>query len=222
MNIILTDDILRHAPGLRVIKFEADVTNGETPDELADEILAEGERMREELAIPDIAKRPGIAETRAAYKACGKDPNRYRPSAEALSRRMLQRKGLYRITALVDIINLLSLRSGYSIGGFDADKIAGDTLRLGVGRKDELFEAIGRGPLNIEGLPVYRDEKGGIGTPTSDEERTKITPETTRLLMTVNIYGQSMPDSDFISWASDLLRKYADARNITVEVIRPQ
>lgn len=175
-KIIITPEIYRAAPGFRELYIEADVVNGETQDELFAMIAAEGERLRGLLTIPEIAQRPAIAATRAAYKALGKEPNRYRPSAEALHRRMLQGKGLYRINALVDIINLLSLRYGYSIGGFDADKISGPTLTLGVGREGEPFEAIGRGPLNIACLPIFRDEIGGVGTPTSDNERTKMTP----------------------------------------------
>lgn len=219
MNITLGEEILANAPNFRVIVFEADVCNPETSDALWAEILDEGEMLRSRLQIPDIARRPAIAATRAAYKACGKDPNRYRPSAEALCRRMLQGKGLYRISTLVDVINLLSMRSGYSIGGFDADRIQGADLRLGVGRSGEPFKAIGRGELNIEGLPVYRDSEGGIGTPTSDADRTKITSETCRLLMTVNIYGESMPDEEFVSFATALLERYAQAENIVVRTV---
>lgn len=222
MEIILGEEILAVAPGLRVIVVEADVENPPTGDELWSLIEAEGERLRRELQIPDIARRPAIAATRAAYKACGKEPNRYRPSAEALCRRVLQGKGLYRISTLVDVINLLSMRSGYSIGGFDADKIEGDTLRLGVGRHEEPFEAIGRGMLNIESLPVYRDAVSGIGTPTSDIERTKITDGTKRLLMTVNIYGEGMPDEEFERLTEDVLTRFASARNIRFRTVRGQ
>ena len=88
---------------------------------------------------------------------------------------------LYQIDTLVDLINLVSLSTGYSIGGFDADKIQGDSLELGIGRAEEPFEGIGRGKLNIEGLPVYRDRAGGIGTPTSDNERTKMGLETRQM-----------------------------------------
>lgn len=222
MEIILGEEILAVAPGLRVIVVEADVENPATGDELWSLIEAEGERLRRELQIPAIARRPAIAATRAAYKACGKEPNRYRPSAEALCRRVLQGKGLYRISTLVDVINLLSMRSGYSIGGFDADKIEGDTLRLGVGRHEEPFEAIGRGMLNIESLPVYRDAVSGIGTPTSDTERTKITDGTKHLLMTVNIYGEGMPDEEFKRLTEDVLTRFASARNIRFRTVRGQ
>ena len=219
-QIEISDEIRSAAPELRVIQVEADVHNPETCDELWERILAEGDALRARMEIPDINKRPAIAATRAAYKALGKEPNRYRPSAEALCRRMLKGKGLYRISTLVDVINLLSMRSGYSIGGFDADRIDGDLLVLGVGKKDEPFPAIGRGELNIEFLPIYRDATGGIGTPTSDTERTKLTKSTTRLLMTVNVYGEGMPDDEFLELTEELLHKYAGAEKIEVKLVR--
>ena len=115
----------------------------------------------------------------------------------------------------MDLINLVSIRSGYSIGGFDADKIEGN-LTLGVGREGELYQGIGRGVLNIAGLPVYRDRVGGIGTPTSDEERTKISMETTSLLMIINGYSGSEGLSEAGEYAIDLLRRYASAENVRV------
>ncbi len=171
--------------------------------------------------LSDINKRPGIKATRDVYKALGKEPNRYRPSSEALCRRAVKGLELYRINALVDLINVLSLLSGYSIGGFDASKIDGDVLTLGVGREGEPFEAIGRGMLNICGMPVYRDNTGGIGTPTSDNERTKLDLSTTRLLMCINIYGEEMPADDVAGMAVNLLEKYAEANNITINYFRP-
>ncbi len=103
------------------------------------------------------------------------------------------------------------MKSGYSIGGFDADKIEGD-LVLGVGKADEKFEAIGRGLLNIEGLPVYRDNIGGIGTPTSDEERTKITLETTNLLMIINGYSGKERLPEVTEYAKGLLSSFCEAK----------
>ena len=138
--------------------------------------------------VDSIKEMPSIQATRQAYKRCGKDPSRYRPSGEALVRRTLQGKDLYRVSSSVDLINLASIAYGYSIGGFDADKIQGATLTLGIGREGEPYEGIGRGPLNIAGLPVWRDELGGIGTPTSDNERTKMDLQTVRLLAIVNGY----------------------------------
>lgn len=221
MEISFDPQIVAVAPQLRVVTFEADVVNGDTPDELWGLIEAEGVRIRSTLQMADINKRPGIAATRSAYKALGKEPNRYRPSAEAMCRRIVKENGLYRLTTLVDLINLVSIRSGYSIGGFDADRVSGDMLTLGVGREGEEFEAIGRGQLNIACLPVYRDDIGGIGTPTSDHMRTRLTHDTRRLLMTVNIYGEEMPVGDLVGLVDRLLRTFAGARNIIIRKHQP-
>ena len=187
MDIRIEDTIRQAAPGLLVVAIEADVTNGETSEELWALLNRAAADIRDITELPDINRRPGIRATRDAYKALGKEPNRYRPSAEALCRRVVKGMELYRINALVDLINLVSLLSGYSIGGFDADRIQGEVLSLGVGRQGEPFEAIGRGELNIACMPVYRDSIGGIGTPTSDNERTKLGLSTRRLLMCVNV-----------------------------------
>lgn len=161
--------------------------------------------------IDEVKKNSHILATRNAYKKFGKDPNRYRPSAEALCRRILRDLPLYKIDTLVDLINLVSIRTGYSIGGFDAQKISGNTLELGVGKADEPFEGIGRGVLNIEGLPVYRDAVGGIGTPTSDNERTKLSVETTQLLAIINGYSGKEGLTDAVDYMQSLLRKYAES-----------
>ena len=150
-----------------------------------------------------------IAATREAYKRCGKDPGRYRPSAEALRRRLMRGIPLYQIDTLVDLINLVSLRTGHSIGGFDADKIQGNHLELGIGKAKEPFEGIGRGILNIEGLPVYRDSFGGIGTPTSDHERTKMDVGTTHILAIVNGYNGKEGLKEAAEMIQSLLRDYA-------------
>ena len=160
-----------------------------------------------------------IQATRQAYKRLGKDPNRYRPSSEALRRRILRELPLYKVDTLVDLINLVSIRSGYSIGGFDVDKIAGGSLVLGVGREGEIYHGIGRGELNIAGLPVYRDAVGGIGTPTSDEERTKIGLDTTHLLMIINGYSGLEGLEAAGKYAVGLLSKYVSAINMEAELV---
>lgn len=208
MEIAFSESIRKAAPGVRALVYVARIANGPTPDALWQEILDEGEALRSAVALDGVNKLRGIAPTRRAYKACGKEPNRYRPSAEALTRRVVKGMELYRTLAAIDLINLLSMRTGHSIGGFDADKVMGRTLELGVGREGEPFEAIGRGPLNIAGLPVYRDAVAAIGTPTSDCERTKLTPETRRLLMIVNVYDEAADLDALRAQASALLQKY--------------
>lgn len=209
MNIFVSEEIASVCPEFVGAAVEAQVVNTSYSDELWQEIHALEEKFRKELTTESLKEIPSIAATRRIYKACGKDPSRYRPASEALIRRMLQGKELYQIDTLVDLINLASIAFGYSIGGFDADKFVGDTLTLGIGREGEPYEGIGRGMLNIAGLPVYRDALGGVGTPTSDNERTKITLGTTHLVVLINGYdGNEKRVIDNARFIQDLIRKY--------------
>lgn len=149
-----------------------------------------------------------IQDTRKMYKSCGKEPSRYRPSAEALRRRIRTGKGLYSISPAVDIINIISIKSGISIGGYDFSTIRGSVeFRIGG---EEPFEAVGRGPLNIQYLPCLYDEWGPFGSPTSDSVRTMIKAETDELLMVFFDFGKYASLGDSISMASTLLKKYCN------------
>lgn len=209
MKIIVSDEIETVCPTFVGACVEAQVENTPYCQELWEEIDALGEKYKQTLTTESLKEMSGIAATRRVYRACGKDPSRYRPASEALIRRMLQGKKLYQIDTLVDLVNLASITYGYSIGGFDADKFEGETLTLGVGKAGEPYEGIGRGMINIEGLPVYRDEKGGVGTPTSDNERTKMELKTTHLVVLINGYdGNEQRVRENAVFIQELLRKY--------------
>lgn len=209
MNIIVSEEIETVCPKFVGACVEANVQNSPYCQELWDEINALGEKYRDTLTTESLKEMSGIAATRKVYRACGKDPSRYRPASEALIRRMLQGKQLYQRDTLVDLVNLASIAFGYSIGGFDADKFEGDTLTLGVGKAGEPYEGIGRGNINIEGLPVYRDSLGGIGTPTSDNERTKMMSDTSHLVVLINGYdGNEQQVRANAEYIQSLLKKY--------------
>ena len=209
MNIIVSEEIESVCPTFVGACVEANVVNTPYCQELWDEIHALGEKYKETLTTESLKEMSGIAATRKVYRACGKDPSRYRPASEALIRRMLQGKELYQRDTLVDLVNLASIAYGYSIGGFDADKFEGDTLTLGVGKAGEPYEGIGRGMINIEGLPVYRDKIGGVGTPTSDNERTKMNIDTTHLVVLINGYdGDEQHVRENAEYIIQLLKKY--------------
>ena len=199
MHIIVSKEIESVCPNFVGAAVEAQVVNTSYSAALWDEIHTLEARFREELTTESLKELSGIAATR-------------RPASEQLIRRMLQGKELYQIDTLVDLVNLASIAYGYSIGGFDADKFVGDTLTLGVGREGEPYEGIGRGMLNIAGLPVYRDAQGGVGTPTSDNERTKMTLQTTHLVVLINGYdGQEERVLQNARFIQELLRKYCQS-----------
>lgn len=219
IHVSISDEIQKICPDLYILVIACDVKNTISDEQLWKEITEEEMAVRTSMKLEEINKWQPIFATRQAYKRLGKDPNRYRPSAEALRRRILRELPLYKVDTLVDLINLLSIRSGYSIGGFDVSKIVGNELVLGVGREGENYQGIGRGDLNIAGLPVYRDTQGGIGTPTSDEERTKINLDTSRLLMIINGYSGEDGLEAAGRYGVDLLRRYVSAINIKAELI---
>ena len=221
MKVIVSQEINSVCPEFVGACVEAEVVNTPYSEELWKEIEALGNKFREELTTESLKEMTSIAATRRVYKACGKDPSRYRPASEALIRRVLQGKELYQRDTLVDLINLASIAFGYSIGGFDADKFVGDTLTLGIGREGEPYEGIGRGMINIHGLPVYRDAQGGVGTPTSDNERTKMMLATTHLLVLINGYdGDERRVCQNAEYIQELLRKYCQSDGGTYFVYR--
>lgn len=214
MKIKQSQEFTAQWKNFRGAYIEAEVTNSATSSDLWQEIETFCAELRLRLTPDTLKEQSGIAATRAAYKACGKDPSRYRPASEQLARRVLQGKSLYSVDTLVDLGNLVSLASGYPTGLLDADKIEGEEIWLGIGHADEPYEGIGRGTLNIEGLPTYRDAKGPIATPTSDSTRTMLSNDTHHLLFIINGYdGNEEQITSAVNHALYLLKRYAESKN---------
>ncbi|MBR1712157.1 MAG: hypothetical protein IJ722_01970 [Alloprevotella sp.] len=220
IKVTLKEEIRTVAPRFIGAYLEAEVRNCPTPSALWEEIRKAAEDLRDKYDTETIKARPGISATRNAYKAAGKDPSRYRPSCEQLARRILQGKELYSIDLLVDLGNLISLVSGYSVGVIDRDKVEGDTIELGIGCEGEPYEGIGRGPLNIASMPVYRDDRGAFATPTSDSVRTMCSATTRHVLIIINGYdGDTAAVEAAANRASRLLREYGESDGGMVQLI---
>lgn len=217
-RVTIGAELLEKCPEMVLATVCCSVINSDYSEGLWSEIGIASKQIVSTFTTATVKQQPVIYATRQLYKRTGKDPNRYRPSAEALLRRLVRGIELYQINTLVDLINLLSLTSGYSIGGFDADYVSG-AIRAGIGAADESFEGIGRGILNVEGLPILRDEKGPIGTPTSDEMRTRIRPETKRIYLNINGYLGESAVLPAVEEAIRLLKTYAAATDVEWEIV---
>ena len=175
-------------------------------------------RLMDTMSIEQIKSREHIAQTRACCKALGKDVKRYRNSAEALHRRVLQGKGLYQINNVGDVNNLLSLDTGYSLGSYDLEKLEGDIVWKPAGEGVH-YQGIGKEAVNIEFLPVLSDRQGFFGNPNSDSTRAMITPQTTQLLMCVFGFGGAQPLQPMLEQMCDALQTYCQATELETAVI---
>ncbi len=218
VGIKISEELKNKLPGLQLSVISCGVNIHEADSELWDIINRSVQQLSSLLKVEDIAKMPTIQAARKTYKSCGKDPARYRLSAEALLRRVVKKVDLYKISNVVDLLNFVSLTSGISIGGYDLDKINGDVV-FGIGEKDEIYHGVGRGELNIEYLPVFRDSNGAFGSATSDSERTMVTESTKRFLMVLIGFGANETLQETTDLAIDLLQKYAQADSIQTQWI---
>lgn len=218
-EIIISQAIKGILPDLTLGCIECDVVISEDNGELWREIEATCGTIGHSGELAEVGSQPAIRASRVAYRLCGKDPARYRLSSEALMRRVVKGHQLYRINNVVDLLNLVSLKTGFSIGGYDADKISGSTI-FDIGTKDEPYEAIGRGEMNIEFLPVFRDAISPFGSPTSDSVRTSVTSATKNFLMVIIGFSGEICTSEALELSVSLLKKYALADNIETVIIR--
>ena len=209
-NIKISEELADKSPDIYLSCIECKVKVETYREDLW--LLIEGKcrDIVRNLDVENIRYIPAIVSSRNAYKACGKDPARYRLSAEALLRRVVSGKGLYQINNVVDVLNFVSISSGLSIGGYDADKIQGNVI-MGIGKEGEAYEGLGRGELNIDRMPVFRDQLGAFGTPTSDSERTGVCPDTKRFLMILVSYQGVHILYEASQMAVKMLSDYASA-----------
>jgi DNA/RNA-binding domain of Phe-tRNA-synthetase-like protein len=165
-----------------------------------------------------VLESPAILATRAGYKALGKDPARYRGSAEALLRRVIAGKGLPRVSTVVDIINLVSVESRLSIGLYDLAHVQGGIV-FRAGRAGETYKGIGKYDLNLEDLPLFADALGPHGSPTSDSERTMVTSATRNVLAILISFSGPESLDKWCSRLRDLFLQYAGGQSAEIHTV---
>lgn len=176
------------------------------------------EPLRARLEALPVTEMTGIADARAAYRAFGMDPGRHRVSSEALYRRVRQGKDLYRINSLVDVNNLVSLETGFSLGSYDDARIVeGVILRLGA--PGEAYEGIGKARLALENMPLLADGHGPFGSPTSDGTRTMILPETRQGLTVIYGFSGRAATLAALEHARERFVRFAGVTDLTTFVV---
>lgn len=213
LNIKIAADFLAAWSEIKLACILCNVNTVPTTDAMWNAMDKACAELRKSIGMEQISQLAAVSSSRKAYRALGKDPARYRLSAESLLRRIVKGQNLYRINNVVDALNLLSVQTGFSIGGYDFDKIHGE-IELGIGKPNEPYEGIGRGELNIENLPVLRDGIGSFGSPTSDSLRTSVNVQTNVFLMVIFGFGAHDQLDNAVAKGTYLLQEYAAAQNI--------
>lgn len=216
-TISISQKIKEKLPELVLGVIETDVVMEAKHLKLTEEMNRIPQTLRMEISA--VSSHPVISASRKAYKVLGKDPARYRLSAEALMRRVLKGLDLPQVNNIVDLINLISIQTGMSIGGYNADEIKGDIL-MDIGLSTDEYDAIGRGIFNIENLPVLRDQFSAFGSPTSDSERTSVTLNTKRFLMVIFGFSGEGDTIKTLDLAVKLLNKFAKASHTNTLIVK--
>jgi DNA/RNA-binding domain of Phe-tRNA-synthetase-like protein len=205
-------------PSLQLGIVVVQVKNSQYHPQLWEEIKTVEEKLINQYDITQVNNIPEIAATRNTYKKLGKDPSRYRGSAEALLRRILQGKGLYQVNTIVDINNLLSLQTLCPVGSYHLKHIE-PPFAFRIGLKDEFYKGIGKETLNLYCLPILSDVSGPFGSPTSDSERSMIQLETDQIMIVIFSFSGETNLHSAVNRAKDLL-SFVQATNINSIIIK--
>lgn len=214
-NILISDEVNQKIK-VTLGYLSCDLKVNESSKELIDFVNSKVEERASSLKVEEISQLKNIKFSREAYRKLGKDPARYRLSAEALLRRICSGKGIYFINNVIDCLNVVSFTTGYSIGGYNLEKIQGNDITLSVGKLEDKYEGIGRGLLNIDCLPVLRDDLGAFGNPTSDSVRTSVGTDTKKFLMIFYGFFDDSDLDDALNLSKELFEKYCEANNFQI------
>lgn len=219
-NLSIDEDMKKIWPATRVgcfqYKVKVEKKNEDMWKYLKKDIFKKAKDDIFDFGVNDI---PNIKESRLAYKAFGKDPSRYRVSSEALIRRIGQGKGLYEVNTVVDVNNLISIESGFSVGSYDVANI-GEKLMFRIGKEGETYKGIGKEEIKIDALPVLADEKGAIGSSTSDSERAMITESAEEVLTLIYSFSDNQDLETAMEKGRKYLELYAGAKDLETWIVK--
>ena len=164
------------------------------------------------------SKIPGIRGSRLAYKAFGRNPGRYRVSSEALLRRVRRGDELYHVNSVVDVNNLISVKSGLSVGSYDLSKIHGDVV-LRKAEHSEGYTGIGKEFLDMENMLVLADDEGIFGSSMSDSTRTMVTDTARDILVVIYCFENDIDLESLLNESRLAFEQYASATDVEIGMV---
>ena len=215
MKLKITNELKKIVPSFKVSCYTFTTLEKNDKENLSNDLTEAfnniAKEYQEKYILSEVTKIPKLKSTRDGYKMLGKDPSHTRPACEALVRRIIRDGSIYRLGNLIDFGNYLSIKLMKSVCMVDLDKIQGD-VTIRIGSDSDYYEGINRGIINVTNLPLYTDEIGPFGNPTSDTIRTAITNDTTNILIMLIHFDDNIEDEDEMLL---LLNKYLKITNLT-------
>jgi len=218
IDIMICKELKTICPEITLGCLKANVKVESSADTLWEEISNYCDVLKREILIEELEALPRIKDGREAYKRLGKAPSRYRLSSEALIRRVLQGKGVYKINNIVEINNLISLKSMFPVGSYNIENLH-PPISLRIGKEGEQYKGIGKELININSLPLLTDSISSFGSPTSDSERAMITNKVSKILMCIFSFSGKINIEEYLQHAKELLERYANGKQITTKII---
>lgn len=218
IDVVISEELKKICPEMTLGCIQAHVDVEISSDSLLREINDYCEVLKKEIHIEDLASSPRIIDGRAIYKKLGKAPSKYRLSSEALIRRILQGKGIYKVNNIVDINNLISLKSKFPVGSYNIKNLH-SPISLIIGKEGDQYKGIGKENINIENLPVLTDSIGRFGSPTSDSERAMIINNVSEILMCIFSFSGKADIEEYLEYGKQLLERYANGKDIKIQII---
>ena len=199
MNCRISNDLKNLLPNFSVIAYEIDFESDFDAMNKSKEVDDYLEKLytlvSSKYNYDEITKIPKLKQTRDGYKKMGKDPSHTRPACEALLRRVVKGNNLYRLGDVIDLGNILSIETLRSVCVVDKDRLVNDVV-IRLGTKEDIYEGINRGLINVTNIPVYTDEIGPFGCPTSDTLRTCVTRSTKSILVMIICFDEIEKEVD--------------------------
>lgn len=218
MKIAIANEIKALCPGaaLGVLHYKV-IVESSSPKLITafDGIIA---KLAAEYTLESVGQNPHIAATRQAYKALGKSPHEYRNAAEAMLRRIVKNAELYHINNVVEVNNLISVSSGYSIGSYDAGELSG-AVELRRAEAGARYEGIGKSSVNIEHLPVLYDVIGPFGNPSGDSRRAMIQNGSRDIVSILYSFDGSEGLKPWLEQFSANLEQYCGVRAMEIWIV---
>lgn len=219
MKIQIDNQLFSTYPEIRlgILQFNAEVkeSNSTFWSYMNEEIIP---LVKSKIEGKEWSEIPGIKGSRAAYKAFGRNPGRFRVSSESLIRRIRRGDELYHINSVVDVNNLISIESGLSVGSYDLAHIHG-AITLRKAEKGEGYNGIGKEFLDMENMLVLADDEGIFGSSMSDSTRTMVTTDTKDVMVVIYCFESDIDLQALLTNAEEAFRKFANGKNIETIII---